>query len=401
VLNLLKNLTDRKTVGNSFFFYHHVIDPHWTQCSYDALSEEGFQKNAIAFRAVNLISKGIASIPVSVVNCDDGTENAALMNLLKNPNQQQGRGTFFESIVNYLLIAGNAFVHYCDSFGEERGRGQKCGARECERACGKRLATLNCLRPDRMQIIPDAMKTCVDSYVYAVDSTKFSLAKDDVLHLKFFNPLNDWYGFSPMQVAMSAIDQHNAMSRHNLAILQNGGRPSGCLMVKGGMENLTQEQREQLREDIRNSYTGSKNAGKVMVLEGNFEWRELGLSHKDLDFETGKNITSREIAMAFGVPPMLVGILGDSTFNGYREARLHLWEDTILPLAESIRLEFNAWLSKKIARRVELVFNLDEVHALAAKREIVWNKIAAADFLSVDEKRTLLGFSPAARKSSK
>ncbi|MDR3156255.1 MAG: phage portal protein [Holosporaceae bacterium] len=398
MLNLLKNLTDKmdrkkgRDKSDSFFFYHHINDPRWTQCRYDALSEEGFQKNVVAFRSVNLIAKGVASIPISVVNCDDGTENSIATNLLKNPTPRQGRGTFFENIVNYLLIAGNAFVHYCSLSDDDMDNRRKCGAFHEE------LATLNCLRPDRMQIIPDATKTGVKSYVYAVDVTKFSLAKEDVLHLKFFNPLNDWYGFGPMQAAMSAIDQHNAMSKHNLAILQNGGRPSGCLMVKGGMENLTQEQREQLREDIRNSYIGSKNAGKVLVLEGNFEWKEMGLSPKDLDFETGKNITSREIAMAFGVPPMLVGIPGDSTFTSYREARLHLWEDTILPLAESIRLEFSAWLSQKISRQVELAFNLDDVHALTLRREIIWNRISQADFLDDAEKRSLLGFSPTTDK---
>jgi HK97 family phage portal protein len=199
---------------------------------------------------------------------------------------------------------------------------------------------------------------------------------------------------SPLQVASRAIDQHNAISEHNLAILQNGGRPSGCLMVKGGLENLTEEQRDQLREDIKNAYAGSSNAGKMMVLEGGLEWKEMGLSPKDLDFSGGKNITSGEIARAFGVPPSMLGMSEKSNFSSYREARLHLWEDTILPLGELIRMEMSRWLSKKNHQAVDVIFDLDAVLVLASKREMLWQKISDANFLTINEKRELLGFPP-------
>lgn len=120
----------------------------------------------------------------------------------------------------------------------------------------------------------------------------------------------------------------------------------------------------------------------------------MGLSPKDLDFATGKDLTTREIAQAFGVPPVLVGLRGDSGFANYREARLHLWEDTILPLAELIRLELSNWMSRKFETEVEIVFDLDSVHALTSRRDILWQKISSADFLTTDEKREILGFPP-------
>lgn len=246
---------------------------------------------------------------------------------------------------------------------------------------------------DRLQIIPNESNTSVEYYNYTVDSSAFSIPNDDILHLRFFNPLNDWYGFSPLQAASKSIDQFNEMSNHNLALLQNGGRPSGCLCVNGGMENLTDEQRDQLRSDIKNAYVGSTNAGKVMILEGNFEWKEMGLSPKDLDFNAGKNMSAREIAQAYGVPAMLVGLQGDSSYANYKEARMHLWEDTILPLAEYIKLEFNNWLSKTIGD-VEIMFELDLVHALSSRREGLWGKISNASFLTINEKREMLGYGP-------
>ncbi|MDR2067790.1 MAG: phage portal protein [Holosporaceae bacterium] len=367
MLNLLKHFGAQRK--DNFFAYHGVGDPRWTPCEYGALAEEGFQKNVFAYRAINLISKSISSIPI-MVKKDEGTaENDAIAEILQRPNSRQSRSSFLENVVNYLMISGNAFVH-CDDNEE-----------------------LHCLRSDRVQIIPNASKTTVDSYTYGVDSSKFNLKKEDILHLKFFNPLNDWYGFSPMQAAFRSIDQYNEMSNHNLAVMQNGGRPSGCLVVKNA-ENLTEEQRAQLRSDIQGAYAGAKNAGRVMILEGGLEWKEMGQSLKDLDFDSGRNTVAREIAQAFGVPPVLMGIQ-DSAFMSYKEARLHFWEDTILPLAEFIRLEFSNWLSIKFRKRVEIIFDLDAVSALSSRRESLWNKISNADFLTIDEKREILGYLPA------
>ncbi|MDR2267885.1 MAG: phage portal protein [Holosporaceae bacterium] len=357
-------------VGGNFFSYQCINHPQWTPRRYDAISEEGFQKNAVVFRAINLISRGIASIPMTVKNVDDKTENLALTKLLSRPNKTQSQGAFFETLVNYLLISGNTFIHHGEN-GE-----------------------MNCLRTDRVSISPGASGTSAAFYVYEVDLKKFDIPVEDILHIKFFNPLNDWYGLSPLQVAAMAVDQHNAISDHNLAILQNGGRPSGCLMVKNGDEGLTDEQREQLRTDLQSAYVGSKNAGKIMVLEGSFEWKEMGLSPKDLDFDVGKTVTSKEIALAFGIPPSMLGMHENTTFSGYREVRLQLWEDTILPLGELIRQEFSTWLSRKFSEAVEIVFDLDAVHALTSRREILWQKISNADFLTANEKREILGFPP-------
>ena len=370
MLNLLKHFNTEKKKGFSFFSYQGVNDPQWTPNRYDSLASEGFQKNVIAFRAGNLVSRSVASVPMTVKCKKTGEVDEELNSLLNRPNRSQARATFFEAIVNYLLISGNAFV-YCDD-----------------------VPTFRCLRSDRIKIRPDKSKTDVDAYIYCVDGSEFVIDRENILHLKFFNPLNDWYGFSPLQTASRSIDQHNAMSAHNLSVLQNGGRPSGCLMVKSGTENLTQEQREQLRTDIKNSYAGTKNAGRVMVLEGNFEWKEMGFSLKDLDFHSGKNTTAREIAEAFGVPPVLIGVQGDATFTNYKEARLHLWEDTILPLADFICLEFGNWLSNKFEREVEISLNSDAVPALVMRRESLWNKISNADFLTINEKRELVGYPP-------
>ena len=130
------------------------------------------------------------------------------------------------------------------------------------------------------------------------------------------------------------------------------------------------------------------------MLEGDFEWKEMGLSPKDLDFIEGKNLSAREISQAFGVPPMLAGVPGDATFANYREARFHLWEDTILPLLEFLVAEFNLWLTPYFGENLRLGYDTDAIPALAQRREAAWSKIAQADFLTLNEKRQAVGYGP-------
>jgi HK97 family phage portal protein len=157
-------------------------------------------------------------------------------------------------------------------------------------------------------------------------------------------------------------------------------------------KNLTAEQRDTLRADVSSLYEGEKNAGRMMVLEGDFQWQEMGLSPKDLDFIEGKNLSAREITQAFNVPPLLVGVPGDSTYANYQEARYHLWEDTILPILDYVTDEFNRWLVKAHGPNLKLTYDIDAIPALAARRENTWAKIAAADFLTLNEKRRAVGY---------
>jgi HK97 family phage portal protein len=217
-----------------------------------------------------------------------------------------------------------------------------------------------------------------------------------VLHIKTFNPLNDWYGMSPIEAAAHSIDQHNAVSSHNLFLLQNGGRPSGALQFRPGKHEdiLSEEQRQRLRQELRDAVEGSRNSGRIIIMEGDFEWKEMGLSPKDLDFIQGKYLSAREIAQVFGVPPMLVGVPGESTFSNYKEARYHLWEDTILTYLEIIKSELNQWLAPLFGERLFFDYDTDSIPALAPKREALWGKIDKASFLTINEKRALVGYSP-------
>lgn len=362
---------------------NHVGQPIWTPRRYDALTAEGYQKNVIVYRCVNLIARGAASVPWRLYRKEEELLNHPLLDLLHYPSSRQAGSAFIESILAYLLLAGNSYI-------------------EVVRGFENRPAELHPLRPDRITIIP-GRNGLPQGYEYAVNGARRVLRSElfnhrsNVLHLKLFHPLNDWYGMSPIEAAACSIDQHNAVSGHNLALLQNGGRPSGALILGRGQERgytLNQEQREDLRQDLKSLYEGERNAGRILVLEGDFEWKEMGLSPKDLDFIHGKNLSAREISQAYGVPPMLVGVSGDATFSNYREARFHLWEDTILPLLDYLTDEFNLSLAPQFERDLRLSYDIDKIPALAQRREEAWAKIANAHFLTINEKRRAVGYAP-------
>jgi HK97 family phage portal protein len=156
--------------------------------------------------------------------------------------------------------------------------------------------------------------------------------------------------------------------------------------------NLTEPQFERLKEQLYDQFSGIGNTGKPMLLEGGLDWKEMSVSPKEMDFMENKNSASREIALAFGVPPQMLGLPGDSTYNNMMEARIAMWEQTIIPLMTDAILGLSNWFAKLYGEEIILEFNRDAISALTHKRETEWDKIIKADFLTQDEKREYLGF---------
>jgi HK97 family phage portal protein len=288
-----------------------VGQPKWTPRRYDSFAEEGFRKNVIAYRCVMIIANACSAIPW-LLYTDEGqeVERHPLLTLLRHPNPLQDGVTFMESIYAHLEISGNAYVE------------------AVKPAANGLPVELYVLRPDRMKVIPGPMGL-PQAYQYTVNGQVTTWAcdpisgKSNILHLKRFNPLDDWYGMAPMESALLSIDQHNAAGAWNQALLNQGARPSGALVYApkdGGV--LTDEQIQRLREEVGQMYQGSRNAGRPLILEGGLEWREMSLSPKDMDWLAGRNAAARDIAQAFGIPAQLVGVPDAQTFSNMAEARM-------------------------------------------------------------------------------
>ena len=177
--------------------------------------------------------------------------------------------------------------------------------------------------------------------------------------------------------------------------LDNAARPSGAVVYSGpdGAENLSSEQFDRLKSELEENFQGSANAGRPLVLDGGLDWRPMSLSPADMNFIEAKNMAAREIALALGVPPMLLGIPGDNTYSNYREANLAFWRQTILPLVRKTASALTAWV-KPIYPDVEFLCEACDIDALSTEREALWARVSRADFLTDEEKRELVGIEP-------
>jgi HK97 family phage portal protein len=376
----LVRLEKKKSAARALTALSRPGDPVWTPRDYASLARAGYQKNVIAYRSIRLIAEAAASAPLRVVEAGRVMSAHPLLDLLDRPNPEQSCQTLLETVYGYLETAGNAYL-------------------EAVRLDGD-VKELYALRPDRMKAIAGADGWAA-GYEYSVDGRKTRYLRgadgfSPILHLKLFHPTNDHYGFAPLEAAATAVDFHNAALAWNKALLDNAARPSGALVYKGpdGAENLTAEQFERLKAELSSAYSGIANAGRPLVLDGGLDWRSMSLSPSDMDFVEAKNGAAREIALAFGVPPQLLGIPGDNTYANYREANLAFWRQTVLPLVRKTASALSAWLAPGFGG-ARLDVDAGAVDALAADRDAHWARISAAAFLSDAEKRRALGIAEA------
>jgi HK97 family phage portal protein len=349
--------------------------PVWTPRDYESLAREGFARNPVAYRCVRMIAEAAASVPLVVFAGGRRADDHPLRRLLDRPNPEQGGPDLLEAFFGALQVSGNG---YLEAAGEGEGIGE-----------------LWSLRPDRMKVVPDG-RGWPAAYEYGVAGRSVRIAREadgwlPVLHLKLFNPADDHYGASPLEAAAFAIDVHNASGAWNKALLDNAARPSGALVYANAEagDRLTADQFEALKSEL-DGRSGAAAAGRPLLLEGGLDWKPMSLSPAEMDFIEGKHAAAREIALAFGVPPQLLGIPGDNTYANYREANGAFWRHTVAPLAERLARALTGWLGARHAG-VRVACDLDAVPALSAERDALWARLEAASFLTPEERRRLAG----------
>lgn len=352
----------------------------WSGRDFGALSREGYQKNAVVFRCVRLIAEAATSVPVCVrrgETCEAGDPAAAL---LKRGHPGASSEEIMEQFYGLLQVSGNAYLEATLIDGVP--------------------AALYALRPDRVKTLTGP-RGWPAGYDYEAGGYKHTFRIDPatgrsaVYHARIFNPLDDGNGHSPLAAAASAVDIHNAGGRWTKALLDNAARPSGALIYKGavGAERLSDDQFERLKSELEGAHSGAKNAGRPMVLEGGLDWKAMSFSPADMDFMSARRDAAREIALAFGVPPMLLGIPGDNTYSNYKEANLAFWRQTIIPLVTKTARGMERWLQAFYGDDLRLVPELDKVSALSEERAQLWARLGNASFISDSERRSLAGLS--------
>ena len=331
--------------------------------SYQARFDEVYRSNPVGQRAVRLVAGMLGSLTV------DGDSKAVA--LVK-------RDGLLEAVAANLLLHGNAYVQLiADSHDAP--------------------AELVQLRPERVSVVADDRGWPV-AYLYraAGQVNRFNrvdaLERQQIAHVKALNPRDDHYGMGCLEAAIAAATVHNRASRWNKGLLDNGARPSGALSYEPADGSvLSADQFKRLKEELEAQFSGEANAGRPMLLEGGLKWQALSLTPADMDFVALKEGAARDIALAFGVPPVLVGLPGDATYANAREAGRALYRQTILPMAARILDALAAMLSDWLGE-VTFAVDTDQISELADDRAKLWEQVGAAAFLSDSEKRDMLGF---------
>lgn len=334
---------------------------------YHTAVRESFLSNPVAQRAVRIVAEGVGQAPIA-------SDDPALVELVNATSAGQ---SLIETLATHLLLHGNGYVQIIKD------------------AKGKPVE-LFALRPDRVTVIAGADGwPCAYAYRVGSECIEISLEDEDgwpgIIPIQALHPLEDHYGTGALAAAMQAVAIHNAASNWNRALLENAARPSGALVYEtGDGAGLTTDQFDRLKTELADAFSGAGNAGRPMLLDGGLKWQSMALTPADMDFATLKSAAAREIALAFGVPPMLLGLPGDNTYSNYREANRALWRLTLLPLAEklfsALREGLGPWFPDSV-----LAIDLDQVTALSEDRERLWKQVCEAEFLSRAEKRAMLG----------
>ncbi|MEN9683363.1 MAG: hypothetical protein RLZZ427_1114 [Pseudomonadota bacterium] len=361
--------TSRAPLARSFVSPWFYGDGGGTHAPFDYLSaaRRAYLDNPVAQRAVRLVADGIGGAPLVATE-------PTLTRLVSATSAGQ---SLLETLASQLLLHGNAYVQIIKD-----GAGLP--------------VELFALRPERISVIAgsDGWPT---AYAYKVGDTPLTIpvldadAAPNLIHIRSFHPADDHYGAGCLTAADQAVATHNAAAHWNRTLLENAARPSGALVYDpGDAGTLTAEQFERLKGELLQAYAGHGNAGRPMLLEGGLKWQALSLTPADMDFAELKAAAARDIALAFGVPPMLLGLPGDSTYANYREANRALWRLTLLPLAAKLLAALGEGLETWFPG-APLAIDLDRVPALSEDRERLWAQIGSADFLEPAEKRALLG----------
>jgi len=332
---------------------------------------EGYFSDMTVFSCVRLIASSVAGLEALLYrqkkNDREEIETHEILDLMKNPGSDFVSGSsFLEAVATHVLLAGNAYIL-------KLRPGQKGKPR-----------SLSLLRPDLVRVF---WSNRIEQYEY---NSQIKYQPEDIIHIREFNPLNPYLGLSRLRVAGLGIEVSSQAHQWNARLLRNNMRLEGVFRVD---QKLTEQQLELLEKRLRD-YQGALNAGKAIVLQAGMDWKQISATPKDVDWVNAMKINRRELCAVFGVPPELIGDAEQKTYSNYREARKAFYEETVIPFARLLFAGLTNGLCVEWGDDLALDFNIDAIEALQENRAEQYQYLDTAWWLSVNEKREAIGYSP-------
>lgn len=217
------------------------------------------------------------------------------------------------------------------------------------------------LRPDRMAVIPDRRRY-VRGFVYRGAVEQVAYTPDEVVWLRYFNPLEEMAGLSPLAPARLSADMGHEGLHFNRHLLRNSARPDFLLLTN---QEMNDAELEDFYARWEQRYQGPGNAHRPAVASAVRDVKTLGLSHRDIDFIQGLRWSLEEVSRTYGVPKLLLGDFERATYANVQASERMFWRNTIVPEVKFLEEQLNRALLPKLGYpQLAVEFDLSAIEAL-------------------------------------
>lgn len=337
------------------------------------------------------LARSMANVPIALFDKDteERVKNHPILSLLAHPNSddQKVYTDLARDFVKWRILDGNAYFMITGS---------------------SKPLELYSIPPiyispqvdNRGYIGEYRYDTSYGSTIFRRNS-KDKFVSDDGMQELFavsnFHPMkgsNQLEGMSEIQALYYEINQYLFACQHNLSLLENGARPSGAFVVSnasGTPQVLSDIQFDRIKKQVEESYSGSINSGRPLILEGGLQFHEMSINPKDMDFVKLKEHAEQKIYNCLDIPLSLIMDV-KLTANNMSEVKLEFYQSRVIPLASY----FLSYLNNSVLPRykgyegVELRVDEDKVDVLIPVIQMRRKVIEDSPVMMINEKRKAL-----------
>ena len=376
--------------------------------------DKGYLFNPHAYTVINFIARSISQVPFKVfevkykkslekyIQCKALNDHAGknlyaekameqvtsggLVNLMKQPNENQGMAEFLFEAIGFKKLTGNRFIYGLSPVGFDDN-----------------LFTSMYNMPSQLTeiIVGDWMQP-VKGYKLAITHDRtLDLECSKVLHQKEWNPnsvnsVRTPYGLSPMQPLLRSLQRSNESYDASLGLMKNG-IPAGILSNNSDLV-MTPDMVDKMESAYKSKFGGGKNKNKVLFSAANVSWEEIGMKSQDMELLASNMADLRDFCRVYAIPTMLVSDTENSTFNNVTEAKKSVWMENFIPELDQFRDGLNRWLvpawNKKDGKEYFVDYDLTAVPVLQVDLDKLSDRLMKEmeqGMWSPNEVRSMLG----------
>jgi HK97 family phage portal protein len=165
----------------------------------------------------------------------------------------------------------------------------------------------------------------------------------DLVVFPGYSPEGDGEGVPPLETLRQVLAEEMAAVENRAGMWRNATRQSGVIERPADAPEWSDTARERFRTDMENHFTGSQNAGRVPVFEEGMKWKPDSFEPPTGDYIAGRRLTYEEAAIAYGIPPSILGMTSETKANAEQFHR-QVYQDVLGPWLRLIQDEIELQL---------------------------------------------------------